>query len=154
MKASNNTFYILALLAGLVLMIAPASFTSLIVLVIGAFVTASGVWSVISSIKGNSDHGVMIYGIIRALVGIYMITHKAAVLSLIPILLGIMLIVEGAAGLSITIGAAKYINIALIVIGIVLVFNPLGSVFSAVSWCGALIAGYGILGLVKTNISR
>lgn len=152
MKASKNIVFITALIAGLILMFSPASFTALIVLIIGGAVILSGAWAIIANLRDHDEsRGTLISGIVRALIGIYMITHKATVLSIIPVGIGILLLAEGITGLKVSYGNAKYMNIAMIVLGIILLFNPIGSLHSAVFWCGVLLCGYGILGLVRVN---
>lgn len=149
MNYIRNKSFITTLIVGIMMMISPWMATGLAALLIGGFIAAGGIAAIVVNVRaGTGLRGGMIYGIVRTLIGLYIITHTSAFLSIFPVLMGIYLIADGVSGLSDGFGRNRIVSIITMVIGAILLFNPLGSLHSAVWWCGALLTGYSVVGMI------
>lgn len=152
MKLNTYTGYITALLIGILLMVAPGVTSGLVVVIIGLIVAAGGVAALIAEFKSPvRSQGALVFGAIRALLGLYIMTHTGTVLSIFPVLLGIYMLADGISGITGGNGNGTIMSVVLMIVGAILLFNPLRMLHSAISWCGVLMIVYAAMGLFRTG---
>lgn len=161
----NSLIYsICFVVLGLFLLIKPSTTISLISYVIGGIIVIAGILT-FTKCLGNDFKSItfsfdLVYSILSIIAGIIIILNPNALASLIPIVLGIWMIINGSFKFqySFQLKQFKYKNwilifiiaIMMIILGIVLIFNPFKGAVAITQVIGIFIIGYAILDIIES----
>lgn len=154
---------IIFLVVGLLLFIRPASTLSLISYIFGSVLVIIGTNSLINYYRGKEyvSSFEMVYGTLSIIGGLILILNPRAIASLIPLILGIWIVIS-------SLGKLKYIDrensyrstpaliitILMLILGIVLIFNPFEGAIFITKMIGLFLMIYAILDIVQTIMIR
>lgn len=155
---------ILTILFGLVLLIAPSAVLSLVLGVLGWILLIMGIAGIISFFVNRSvyaSYGQLISGIAELLIGLWVVRSPGGVVSLVGTLVGILMLVHAVMDLQYVYdayraGAANWWTAAVsggltLVLALLVLFRPFGSVLSVLSLAGICLIVDGVCDLIMLH---
>ena len=152
---------ILVLAAGILLCWRPVDVSLMVSVAAGAVLILSGIPDIIRHFTQKDSllsGGSLFTGVFKAVLGIFCITHADTVLTLVSAIFGVFIIVDGISNLegSIRLAAAKcrgwWVNlllaIAILAVGVGMLFRPIQTVETAVTWIGVILIVDGVIDFV------
>ena len=151
---------------GLFLVIRPASTLSLISYVLGGILVIIGTTSLVNYYKDKNSVSTfeLIYGVISLIAGLVLILNPKALASLIPFVIGVWILISSLIKLkyiwdlndnkSKSWTTSLVITIIMLVLGIVLIFNPFEGAVMITRMIGIFVIIYAILDVVQSSIIK
>ena len=153
---------VLCIILGIVLMVYPDTSLTLVCQVVGVIVLVTGIGFLISHIRGGLLSWFykldLILGLLFLILGIYILLNPWGLLSIIPIVFGVLLIYHGISDLGQAMELRKYeadrwwISIIIasitIVLGVVIMSNPFGTIDMLMRITGACLIYDGLSNLL------
>ena len=160
LQANLTMNHLCTLLVGILLLISPYTTTSLIAMIAGILIAGNGLCDILFNLFEQRS-GVVLNrsslgsGIIRLILGVYIMLNTDSVLSFVSILFSIYLIADGLMGLLSGLEAGMLpqtvLSALIIVGGVIMLFNPLSTITNMVSLCGAVLIVDAVIGLITVN---
>jgi len=151
---------------GLFLVIRPASTLSLISYVLGGILVIIGTTSLVNYYKDKKSVSTfeLIYGVISLIAGLVLILNPKALASLIPFVIGVWILISSLIKLkyiwdlndtkSKSWTTSLIITIIMLVLGVVLIFNPFEGAVMITRMIGIFVIIYAILDVVQSSIIK
>lgn len=149
---------IICLVLGLLLLLLPQTMLNIIVFVLAAYLFIMGLLGILSYFNKRRTSDALtidfISGLFSALIGLVLALFNRQIIGLIPIILGIFVVLSGALSLTQALDLRKANNrsgralliysLLLIVVGIVAILNPFGSMATLTRLLGVVLLLMGI----------
>lgn len=153
------------LVIGLLLFIRPETTISLISYIFGGILVVIGTNSLINYYRGKEYVSTfeIVYGVLSIIGGLIVILNPRAIASLIPLVLGIWIVVSSLIKLKYTWeGAGKtrtgtislIITVSMLILGVILVFNPFSGAVMITKMIGLFLMIYSILDITQSFIIK
>jgi len=148
-KSNNTLTALIYIIAGIVLVVAPSAPVRVICLILGIILLVQGIIRITSSGRGYS----IVPGILLLIVGVLLVFSPEFIISLLPMMIGIYLLISGISeimgALDIRRGGGAWIGTAVVaalmlLTGLVLLFNPFGTLQMALRIAGIVLLVDGI----------
>ncbi len=155
---TNPATAVVLLIIGLILLLFPKATLAFLCAVIGWGLVIAGAGAIISSLLGRNDGMVTAASVVMIVIGALFITHPGILLSIVPFLIGIGIVIDGIYNVIqvwpyITAGGKATVDgimdIAMIVIGVLVVINPFGTVAVIVRLIGVVLIYLAIRNLIN-----
>ena len=157
---------VVLLVVGFFLVLRPASTLSLISYVLGGILVIIGTTSLVNYYKDKKSVSTfeLIYGAISLIAGLVLILNPKALASLIPFVLGVWIVISSLKKLKYIwdINDSKnkswttslVITIIMLVLGIILIFNPFEGAVAITRMIGVFVIIYAILDITQSSIIK
>ena len=165
LRTGIYTAAVLFILIGLVLIIWPVQARLIICYTVGALFILAAVGCVGSYFTRQSFFGLsrfgVIAGIVSAVIGLFLLFKANAVSAAAGVIIGVAIIADSLMRLQLALDARRFnekwalplgFALAMLVIGIVLLFNPFASITAATIVAGCALLADGILSLWSTIV--
>lgn len=149
LKSKNSLTALIYIIAGIVLVVAPTAPVRIICLILGIILLIQGILRIASSGRGYS----LVPGILLLIVGVLLVFSPSFIISLLPVAVGVYLLISGISEImgamdvrragGTWVGTAVVAGIMLLT-GVVLLFNPFGSLQMALRIAGVALLIDGI----------
>lgn len=153
---------ILYILLGLVLFLYPEMSLKLVCNIIGIIILIYGIIKILSYIR-NRESGFfrfeLIFGIIFAVVGGFLLLRPDIIVSILPITIGVYILFDSLTNLRQAFDlkeagyekwwAMLFLSVIMIVLGLVMVFNPFGTAAVMVMFMGGIFLFRGISNIIS-----
>lgn len=150
---------LLYLALGLFLVFFPFAAMGMACKVIGAVALIYSGIKIWNYTRGEADKTELTISILTAVFGLILVFSPEVIISILPVLLGIYIIIQGAGGMKHALdlknvdyskwGVSMVISILMLIVGIIILFSPMGTAALVVKIFGGVLAVEGILGLMK-----
>jgi len=162
MKINTAVSALVTIIVGVVFVMNPSASTRFLALFAGILVILAGVIDLIAYLRHSGNpyvpHNELLTGVLKLIVGIFMLTHSATIISLISYVFSIYVIIDGIKGLDNVITLAKVkaggwgvhliFSLVLTIAGIVMLFNPIETASTVMVWMGIILIFDGITALI------
>lgn len=148
---------VITIVLGLFLMFAPGGLLGLVLSVLGWVLLLTGIGSIIGFIFNRGlavGYSQLIYGIIQVIFGLWVVRNPGGLVSLAASVVGILMLIHAVSDLQYTVsayraGAAKWWTGAIsggitLILALLLLFRPLSSAMTVVSFAGICLVVDGI----------
>lgn len=165
-RNSIVTTSVLYIIAGVVLILNPATALNMVCTLLGAVTVIYGAVRILSYFKSGSTYSGrfdLFIGIVLAAAGVFLFVCPRSVVSLIPIAIGIYILVDSFTAIKKALdmkalGFEKWwisfiAALVLVVFGAIMIFNPFGTLASLVVFIGIGFVFDGVYTLVNTIIA-
>ena len=161
MSMTSIIFSIIFILMGAFLLARPADAIHLVSYALGIILLVWGLISVVQFFSDKESQNYLefnfIIGVFVLIFGIIILVKPNTIASIIPLLLGIWMLINGVTKLSysLSVGGGKsstssiIISLVIIILGILLIFNPFSGAEKLVQILGIIIILYSVLDLVE-----
>lgn len=148
-KSNNTLTALIYIIAGIWLVAAPSAPVRIICLILGIILLIQGILRIVSSGRGYS----MVPGILLLIVGVLLVFSPNFIINLLPMMIGIYLLISGISevmgALEIKRGGGMWIGTLVVaalmlLTGLVLLFNPFGTLQMALRIAGIMLLVDGI----------
>lgn len=151
---------------GLFLVIRPESTLSLISYILGGILVIIGTTSLVNYYKDKKSVSTfeLIYGVISLIAGLVLILNPKALASLIPFVIGVWILISSLIKLKYiwdlndtknkSWTTSLVITIIMLVLGIVLIFNPFEGAVMITRMIGIFVIIYAVLDIVQSSIIK
>jgi len=146
------------IVAGIVLICNPGGSLTTAVTIIGIALAVYGVVAIIRYLADKEKSGPdLVAGIIAVVAGIFVLCAPKVVVSIFPVIIGILVAVAGLKGIASAFAARKrsggwllscVLSLITLIIGIVILLNPFGTVETVVVVLGVVLIYIGITGII------
>lgn len=163
MKDKRIITPIILTLLGITLLLIPGTILTTVIEIFGAIVIISSLFYIISSLKDKKPLD-LFYGISVVLLGVILIIFPEGIASIIPLILGLWIIAKSMFKLQFisvlkATNSGYYIkafilNIIMLIMGIILVFNPFKGAELFLRIMGIYILVYAILDIIDFILSK
>ena len=162
MSIASLIFSILFIIAGLFLLLRPETAINIICYILGVILLISGVVYIIQFFSDKSSDSYLsisfIFGAFLFIFGIIILIRPDIIASIIPLLVGVWMLINGVTKLSYALTINKVNrttlsivgSIIIIIIGILLIFNPFEGAKNLVRIIGISFIFYSIIDLVES----
>lgn len=162
MSITSIIFSILFIATGIFLLLRPETAINIICYVLGVLLILWGVVSMIQFFSDKTSENYLsisfIFGAFVFIFGIIILIKPTIIASIIPLLLGVWMLINGVIKLSYSLTINKMSNatvsivgsILIIVLGILLIFNPFAGAKSLVQIIGISFIVYSIMDLIES----
>lgn len=155
---------IIMFIMGIVLLLVPGGVITTVIKVFGVIIIVGAVLSIINTFKNNSPSLEIIYGILIGILGIVFLVNPEVIASIIPLILGIWITLKSLFKLrmlyafknnsGIDFMKPLIINILMLILGIVLIFNPFSGAEALIRIIAIFILFYSILDITELFLTR
>lgn len=149
---------------GLVLLFFPEGTTRMIAYIAAVLLLVMGISQIISYLRSDPGMGrynsSLVAGIMLVIAGLIIYFRAAAVISIIPVILGIIIVISGVAKLQQAVDLARMkvsrwstvlvISLLNIVLGVVIIFNPFSTVMTLLRFVGIGLIYSGLSDVIAT----
>lgn len=162
MSITSIVFSLIFILTGIFLLLRPETAINIICYVLGVLLLLSGVVSIVQFFSDKTSDNYLsfsfIFGAFVFIFGLIILIKPAIVASIIPLLLGVWMLINGVTKLSYSLTINKFNNstvsiigsILIIVLGILLIFNPFAGAKSLVQIIGISFIVYSVIDLAES----
>lgn len=144
---------------GLFLVFFPFTAIGIACKIIGAVILVYSGIKIWAYAKGDADKTELTISILTAVLGLILVFSPDIIIKVLPVILGIYIIVQGAGGMKHAVdlknaGYSKWnvsivVSILMLIVGLVILFSPMGTAALVVKIFGGVLAVEGIMGLMK-----
>jgi len=157
---------VILIIVGLFLVIRPESTLSLISYVLGGILVIIGTTSLVNYYKDKNSISTfeLTYGILSLIAGLVIILNPKALVSLIPFVLGVWILISSLMKLKYVWDlndtknkswiTSLIITILMLILGIILVFNPFSGAVAITRMIGIFVIIYAVLDMVQSSIIK
>jgi len=151
---------IISLLLGLFLLLWPAATPTTLVIILGIYIAASGLFSVLGYFRQKEEERkttTLIGGIFLVIVAIVLFVVPTLIAAFFALIIGVFVVIGGIANIIRSFEIRKYggfgwpailvVNILIVIGGLLIVFNPFGSIILFVSILGIVLIANGAINL-------
>lgn len=162
MSITSIVFSLIFILTGIFLLLRPETAINIICYVLGVLLLLSGVVSIVQFFSDKTSDNYLsfsfIFGAFVFIFGLIILIKPAIVASIIPLLLGVWMLINGVTKLSYSLTINKFNNstvsiigsILIIILGILLIFNPFAGAKSLVQIIGISFIVYSVIDLAES----
>lgn len=162
MSITSIVFSLIFILTGIFLLLRPETAINIICYVLGLLLLLSGVVSIVQFFSDKTSDNYLsfsfIFGAFVFIFGLIILIKPAIVASIIPLLLGVWMLINGVTKLSYSLTINKFNNstvsiigsILIIILGILLIFNPFAGAKSLVQIIGISFIVYSVIDLAES----
>lgn len=164
MKINQVAVPIITIIVGIILLLVPGEIITTIIRIIGALIIAGATLSIIDTIKNKKQNFELVYSILIGVLGIVFISNPEVIAGIIPLLLGLFMILKSATKLQFVFMLKRdgtdywvkplIVNILMLILGLVLVFNPFKGAEALIRIIAIFMIAYGILDIVETIMTK
>jgi len=149
---------ILLLIGGILLIFQADATIKSISYIIGAILLLIGLVGVIGFLKDQDNSMLLVYGIVSIVSAILLILNPEFIATIIPFIIGILIIISSAFKLQKAIDLKNFgvslttpiiIAILEMICGLLIVFNPFGTVITIVKLVGIFLSVYALLDIIN-----
>lgn len=164
MNIKNLVVPIVTILIGIILLLVPGEIITTIIRIIGALIIAGATLSIIDIIKNKKQNLELMYSILIGILGIIFISNPEVIAGIIPLLLGLFIILKSAVKLRLVYSLKQdgtdywikplIVNILMLILGLVLVFNPFRGAEALIMIIAIFMISYGILDIIEIFMTK
>lgn len=157
-------FFIAEVAIGVLLLIDPHIFTNTISYILGGVLLAFGLLNLIAYFRAEQVFGYLLKTVVMCAAGIFIITRPSFIFNVLAVIFGLYLLTDGISSLRGALvmksyGADKWAGslimaILTIVLGIVLIVNPLASTEIAITALGIALVASGIFSIYNGAVTK
>lgn len=157
-------FFIAEVAIGVLLLVDQNIFTNTISYILGGVLLAFGLLNLIAYFRAEQAFGYLLKSVVMCAAGIFIITRPDFIFNVLAIIFGLYLLTDGISSLRNSVamknyGASKWVGslimaILTIILGLVLIVNPLASTKIAVTALGIALVISGILSIYNGAVTK